>query len=263
MKISKRDLAQLSAYLDGEVSQRDLVKLQKRIDENPVFQAALEDLRIVKSVLPHTPRVKVPRNFSLNRNMVESPQRLPPVMSYRFATAALTILFIGIVVVDIGSGALKGGMLSAQAPMAEEVMLESAADEMEEPSQLVMEKAAEEAAPVAEMEADAEAPEIMEAAREGEAEGMTEGELNLAPEGTDHALGSGEELLGDGSQDPQYTPVPLIEPEYQEPPEDADQEFYSRPETPEIPWLRILEITFGLGAVGFAVAGWRKRKKDQ
>ena len=41
MKISKRDWTQLSAYLDGELSQRDLTKLENRIKKDPDFQAAL------------------------------------------------------------------------------------------------------------------------------------------------------------------------------------------------------------------------------
>ncbi len=262
MRISKRDLAQLSAYLDGELSQRELKMFENRMEGDPDFQAALEDLRNVKIVLTHTPRLAVPRNFTLKPSPVKSPQRRSPAFGYRLAAAAMSFLFIGVVVLDIGSGALKGGMLAAEAPRSEEVMVEAAADEVEEPSQLVMEKAAEEAAPSLEMEVDAEAPEIMDAARDGEADGMTEGELNLAPEETDRTPGSGEDIAGDASQDPQRTPLPSAEAEYLEPVGEVDQDYYRRSETSEIPWLRILEIMFGLGAVGLGITAWLKRSKN-
>ena len=260
MKISKRDWAQLSAYLDGELSQRDASKLEIRIAEDPDFQAALEDLKNVKTILSHTPRLSVPRNFILRRSLVEIPRRQSPVRGYGLAAAALSFLFIGVVVLDIGSGALKGGLLAAQAPRAEEeMMLEAAADEMEEPAMLMAKEAVEEEIALAvEMEAVAEAPENFAAGEEGESVGMAEGETETVQEETDRATSGGEDTLGEESLDDQDAPAQTEEPVFEEAPTAPDQQIR---ETPDIPWIRILEITFGLGAVGFAGAAWRNRKK--
>ena len=260
MRISKKDWAQLSAYLDGELNQRELSRIQKRIEENPDFQAALEDLRNVKTVLSHTPQLSVPKNFSLKQSLVEKPRHTSPVRRYSFAAAALSFLFIGVVVMDIGSGALKGGLSAAQAPRAEEVMLEAAADKMEEPALLAKEVAVEEIAPAAEQESDAEAPEFYESGEEGELVGMAEGESNLALEGTDRASSGGEDSVGDEAPDIENTPTPSDEPVQEESPSAPDQDVQIR-EIPDIPWMLILEIIFGLGAIGFAGAALRNRRK--
>jgi hypothetical protein len=60
--------------------------------------------------------------------------------------------------------------------------------------------------------------------------------------------------------DLQGTPSPLEEPEMEEAPIAPDQDSDRSGEVRKIPWLRILEVSLGLGAVGFAIAGWRKRK---
>ncbi len=259
MSISKRDWAQISAYLDGELSQRELIKLETRIVDNPDLQAALEDLKTVKVVLSQVPRLSVPRNFTLKPNLVQSPQRRSPIRGYRLAAAALSFLFIGVVVLDIGSGALKSGSLAARAPMAEEVMLESAADEMEEPAMKAAEEIMEgDAAPVAEMEQIAEVPEDYDSLAEGESEGMDEWQTATVEEEVDRAVGGGEE-----SEDA----VNLLSQDNEIPSEEVqlvpEQETDRLVDSLHIPWLRILEVTLGLGAVGFGVAAWMRRRKDR
>lgn len=264
MKISKRDWAQLSAYLDGELSQRDSSKLETRIEDNPDFQAALENLRTVKAVLSHTPQLSVPRNFALRRSQVESPQRRTvPARGYRLAAAALSFLFIGVVVLDIGSGVLKGGMSAALAPREEEVMLEAAADEIEEPAMFVAKEAEEEIAPEAEMEKAATAPENLESGVEGETYAMEEDATTAVEEEADRAVGADEEYYGEEPQDTQNLLSEDEETEHEEAWVAPDEEPGSVIETHEIPWMRILEITFGLGAVGFGAAAWVKRRKDR
>lgn len=263
MKISNRDWAQLSAYVDGELSQRELIQLQNRIEDNPDFQAALEGLQNVKAVLAHTPKLSVPRNFKVTRVMVEIPQKQPQVMGYRLAAAALSFLFIAVVVLDIGSVALKGGMLAAQAPRAEEVMLEAAVDEMEEPAmQMAKEAVEEEAAPTAAAEDAAEAPQELEAAQEGESLGV-EGDAAMATEAEADRAAVGAEDYGEDSQETQNLLSEDQEIEAEEAWVPPDQEIDRTLETPAIPWMRILEITFGLGAVGFGVAAWINRRKNR
>ncbi len=254
MKISKRDWTQLSAYLDGELSQRDLTKLENRIKKDPDFQAALEGLRDVKAVLSHTPRLSVPRNFTLKPALVQSPQRRAPVRGYRLAAAALSFLFIGVVVLDLGSVALKGGLSAAQAPMAEEVMLEAAADAMEEPEMMAVEEALEESAPAAEME---EAPQTTDYYGEGESVGMEGAELKAVEEEAERATGDEQDAELDESQNALTEESDFGPEETQIPPE---PELIRSEEPFRIPWMTTLEIVFGLGAVGFGIAAWRKRQ---
>jgi len=259
MKISKRDWVQLSAYLDGELRQRELKKLETRIEGNPEFQAALEDLRAVKSVLSQAPQMPVPKNFTLRKSQVTSPQRRSPVWGYRLAAAALSFLFLGVVVIDIGSEALKSVNLGAQAPRAEEVMLESAPDVMEEPAILAAEDAVEEgSAPEDVMEKAAEAAEEYDTAGEGESEGMEVVQPTAADNEADRASESGE--------DPQEVPSLLTQDEgsaVEAEQVDSDQDRGLSAQALQIPWLRILEIILGLGAVGFGITAWMKRRKNQ
>lgn len=262
MRISKKDWAQLSAYLDGELNQRESKKIQQRIKGDPDFQAALEDLSTVKAVISHAPRLSVPRNFSLRRSLVESPRRPSPVRGYSLAAAVLSFLFIGVVVVDIGSGMLKGGLSAAQAPRAEEVMMESVADEMEEPVLLMKDGAVEEeVAPAAEM---AEAPkesESLEAGMDGESAKMEEMDTNADQEDIDRASSGGEGELGEVDQEIENTPDPTEVADVEEAPSVSDQEPDGRNQIIDIPWMLILEVALGLGAVGLAVVAWMKRKK--
>lgn len=263
MKISKRDWAHISAYLDGELSQRELNRFENRIKDNPDFQAALEDLRTVKTVLSQTPPLSVPRNFSLKQSLVESPHRPIPARGYRLAAAALSFLFIGVVVLDFGSRALKGGMLPAQAPRAEEVMLEAAADEMEEPAPLfAVEKSAEgETVPEAEMEEAIEAPESADAFTQKESVGMEE-EPGVATEETRAFNNEEDAQVGEGGDLLDEIP-PTTVPEIEEAEHVSDQETDWTAELQSIPWLRILEITLGLGAVVFGLAAWMNYRKNR
>ncbi|RLD04358.1 MAG: hypothetical protein DRI65_10835 [Chloroflexota bacterium] len=264
MKISNREWAQLSAYLDGELSQRELIKLQNRMEEDPDLNAALEEIRYVKSVLTHTPLLSVPRNFKLTSAMVEVPHRRSQAWGYRLAAAALSFLFIGVVVLDIGSGVLKSGMLGAEAPRAEEVMLEAAADELEEPAVLAVEKAAEEeVAPAAEMEEAVKAPEKFDSGQEGDSVRMAEGETETILEETNRDYSGGEDAWEEESQELENglsldeEPMPTEADYYPE------QEISRPVETLAIPWMRILEIALGLGAIGLWGAAWIKRQKNR
>ena len=60
---SSRDLEQLSAYLDGQLSRSDRSRLEARIHSDPAFASALEELRQTRALLRHTPQRRAPRNF--------------------------------------------------------------------------------------------------------------------------------------------------------------------------------------------------------
>jgi len=93
---SFRDMEQLSAYLDGEISQADRARLEARISRDRDLTVALDDLRAARALLHRTPRRRVPRNFTLTPKMagLRPPvPRLVPGLSFASAAAAVLLLF--------------------------------------------------------------------------------------------------------------------------------------------------------------------------
>ena len=124
MKISNRDWTQLSSYLDGELSPKELKRLEDRINSDPSLQLALEGLRQTKITLGATPTLKVPRNFKLTPEMVaiRTTPRPRQVRAYRLASALMSVMLISVLVLDFS----RGSMIGAMAPAApKEVMLEA------------------------------------------------------------------------------------------------------------------------------------------
>ncbi|NOT04811.1 MAG: hypothetical protein HOP27_09465, partial [Anaerolineales bacterium] len=90
-----RDIEQLSAYLDGQLSPSDSARLESRITADPELASALSDLRAARGILRKLPARKAPRNFTLTRQMVGLKPPLPRTFSFfRFSTAFATILLI-------------------------------------------------------------------------------------------------------------------------------------------------------------------------
>ena len=93
---SSRDLEQLSAYLDGQLSQSDRTRLEIRIKSDPALVSTLEELRQTRAFLRRTPRRRAPRNFTLTPKMagIRPPlPRLVPVLSWASAAAMLLFIF--------------------------------------------------------------------------------------------------------------------------------------------------------------------------
>ena len=114
IKPSFRDIEQLSAFLDGQLSQAKRTRLETRIKSDPAFTAALEELRQVRTLLRRTPRRRAPRNFTLTPKMAGIRPPVPravPVLSW--ASAIAVLLFI----VTLGSNLLGQIPLGAAGPM--------------------------------------------------------------------------------------------------------------------------------------------------
>lgn len=85
----------LSAYLDGQLSDREMTQLRQRLDAQPELQRALDELQRTKMVLRSAPRRRVPRNFTLTPAMVPTPKpwyRLAPTLSFASALAFLLLV---------------------------------------------------------------------------------------------------------------------------------------------------------------------------
>ncbi len=298
MKILNRDWVQLSAYLDDELSRRDKIQFEKRMKANPDLQAALEELKITKQILSKTPRILVPRNFMLSPAQIGIKIRQPVYTRYRLVAALMSFVFIGVLILDFGGIFLGGGFSPAMAPKSQEVMFdaaaESAVDEMEEPALLAAEaendravegELAEEVSALAEA-ADAEV-EVKEeaavsAARTEEAlveeESVPVEEAETAPavgaESPGEAKTTSEEETAEGdtlaeqhddqAQANQAEPSPTVGglPLTTQAVTYSDEPSQWEIQREPISTLRILEIIFGLGIIGFGAAAWVLKRRD-
>ncbi len=90
-----RDIEQLSAYLDGQLSQSDSAYLESRLESDRELVSALNDLRLTRGILRKLPARKAPRNFVLTRKMVGLKPPLPRTYSFfRFSSAFATLLLM-------------------------------------------------------------------------------------------------------------------------------------------------------------------------
>ena len=283
MKISNRDWVQLSSYLDGEMNPREIKKIEDRLTKEPVLQLALEELHRTKLTLQQTPKLIVPRNFILTPEMVGLKTRPRPVRRYRLASALMTFMLIGVLVLDFGRAFVSGSMAPA-AP--KEVMLEaisdSAADALEEPALMEAEGVIESDRAVAETEAGAPleeespAPQVAdEAIEKGEALGAAqEAESKSTEEETidaDVTTNQAEEWQEDEDAEELAVPSQTVAPEIPGTPVPQpspsvyfpDDEIHRIEKIPSIDPFRTLEIIFGLGAISFGIAAWViKRRKS-
>ena len=115
-QLSTRDLELLSAYLDSELSARDLARLLPRLDREPGLKQALEEMKAVIQQLGSLPETPLPRSFTLTPDLVgiRSRPRIYPV--FQFATALAAIAFVALVGLDTFTGqfsmASRGAVMS-------------------------------------------------------------------------------------------------------------------------------------------------------
>lgn len=90
-QLSPQNVQQLSAYLDGQMSQREKERLEQILRSRPDLQTALIELRRTRAMLRCLPRRKVPHHFTLTRAMAaESRRRRSPWSSVLGVTSILT-----------------------------------------------------------------------------------------------------------------------------------------------------------------------------
>ncbi len=120
--ISERDYEALSAYVDGQLGQRDRVALESRLANERELRHALKDLRQDRLLLQKLPTVRAPRNFTLTRAQAASIRapRKPGLFSFspfnalRLATGLASLLFVTLLGLDLARyNALSAGF-SAQ-----------------------------------------------------------------------------------------------------------------------------------------------------
>ncbi|MEA3375702.1 MAG: zf-HC2 domain-containing protein [Chloroflexota bacterium] len=114
----------LSAYLDGELSEREREQLETRLSEDPALRAELRALHQTMSLVRELPRASAPRNFILTESMVRGrePAHAPeprlawaaPILTA--ATAVVSLLFAVVLAGDLLLPGV-GGFASAPEPM--------------------------------------------------------------------------------------------------------------------------------------------------
>lgn len=105
-KISPRDWEAISAYLDGQLSSKERVRLEDRLRSSTELRTALQEIRRTRAMLRSQPRLRAPRNFTLSPEMVGRQAsaaapvgRLFPAM--RLASALASFLFVLVLLGDL------------------------------------------------------------------------------------------------------------------------------------------------------------------
>jgi len=100
-QVKSRDWEALSAYLDGQLSNRERSRLEARLENDRDLQLALEELRKTQGVLRNLPTLRVPRNFTLTPQMVGIKQESQPLFPVlRFASIVAMVLLAVVVIGD-------------------------------------------------------------------------------------------------------------------------------------------------------------------
>ncbi len=116
-RLSYKDWERLSAYLDGQLSERDRRKVEEQLRTHPEYREAWESLRQTRHVLRQAPRRKAPRSFTLTPAMVTSP-RPRPMLIWQLAPALAIALVVLVVILEWLPFPAGGSTMRAQAPSA-------------------------------------------------------------------------------------------------------------------------------------------------
>jgi hypothetical protein len=149
------EIEQLSAYLDGQLSDSESKRLKNRLESDVELASVLSDLSSARNILKVLPKRKSPKSFTLTRKMVGLKPPLPRTYPlFRLATVFATLLFVLSFSVNAlspyvsfstttsygfgygggGGGGAAGDPAAAQeAPATEESMMEMATEAPAEP----------------------------------------------------------------------------------------------------------------------------------
>lgn len=108
-----KDWERLSAYLDGELNERERRTLEARLSQDAELASALEELRKTRSLLHQLPRRTVPRDFSVQPSATPEPRPSSWVPGLRWGAAlggALCAVLVALsFVLGPGTRGLPGG----------------------------------------------------------------------------------------------------------------------------------------------------------
>lgn len=99
MQISSKDQELLSTYLDGELPDRQRIRLEARLQNEPELKKVLTELYQTRRLLRTTPRLKTPRNFTLKPETVGLPKAAVSRNYFRFRMVSAIASFLLILVI--------------------------------------------------------------------------------------------------------------------------------------------------------------------
>lgn len=99
-QLSSRELRLLSASLDGELSRRDLKRVEELLCYHPEAVSALDNLRQIKSILKLLPSRKVPRNFTVTAQEIIRPRISTLAVGLRYVSAVSAALLAVVLAFD-------------------------------------------------------------------------------------------------------------------------------------------------------------------
>jgi len=133
--LSMRDWEKCSAYLDGQLTERqtDLFKLE--LEHKSELRQVMEELQRTKLVLKSAARYHAPRNFTLSPEMVGNRLSAAAKINldylfpiFRFSSLAASLLFVFVVITNLFWGGITRRSASMLFnPSAEKVVLEAPA----------------------------------------------------------------------------------------------------------------------------------------
>jgi anti-sigma factor RsiW len=113
--ISRRDLERLSSYIDGELPERELARMEARLKIDPALQRAMLELQQAVELVRGLPEKEPPRGFALTPDMVQAPPGRFSILS--FSTALAAVIFVAVVGVDVLSASVGLRSLQAARPV--------------------------------------------------------------------------------------------------------------------------------------------------
>lgn len=119
---SSRDQEQISAYLDGALSERDFAQFKTRLNAETELAAAVQQMQRTRAMLRRAPQRRVPRSFALTQQMLGAPR--PSLFSgwnaLNFASAVATLLLAFVLIGDFSANGLPiaAGAPAPEAPQA-------------------------------------------------------------------------------------------------------------------------------------------------
>lgn len=240
--LPEKELQQISAYLDDELSGRDRARLRERIEQDPTYRAALHALQQTRDLLRELPQVPPPRNFTLTPEMAGVQPRRSWFPSRQLATVLTALLLAVVVGVD--------ALTSSQRTMA----LSSPGEEL----RAMAPPAAEEAEAPAEGEAVQSLEEAESDLQEEPAAGQMQEPSALSAQGTGTPVGE----ISDEAAAP-ATVTPAVGARVDENGQELDQ---MQPEVSEPsffaarPILRTVEFVLGLALLALMLSALVRRR---
>ena len=118
-KLFNTEIENLSAYLDHELSESEEAHLRSRLAQDAELREKLEDLRLTRYTLMHTPKVRRQRSFTLSPEMVQKQRFAWRAVNFsRMVSAAASVLFVLVLGGELLFGSSAGMLASAPADNA-------------------------------------------------------------------------------------------------------------------------------------------------